>query len=262
MRRAIRSCLAAALVAGFLAAGGGQASAAPVSARLVRQRGASQRGHGSGGRRRTGVCRLRDGRRDRRDPGARRRQRAHALDRARCPCPVEVAPVYVPGNDRLYTAINGRVFALNAADGKTVVTAGLEFTSRMYSLELRRRTPVRADRRRRHGLHAQPGTAVELLLQRRLDGAERARRRVPLPERRGGRGRRLHPVPQEVRLRHGGPGGEELRLRRRLHRPDGGAVAQRRRRWRRAGRLRLADEQPRPTVVAAVLSGLRDGQRQ
>ena len=33
MRRAIRSCLAAAIVAGFLAAGGGQASAAPVSAR-------------------------------------------------------------------------------------------------------------------------------------------------------------------------------------------------------------------------------------
>jgi outer membrane protein assembly factor BamB len=50
------------------------------------------------------------------------------------PLPVEVAPVYVPGNDRLYAAINGRVFAMHAANGTTVATAGLELTSRMYSL--------------------------------------------------------------------------------------------------------------------------------
>jgi hypothetical protein len=40
------------------------------------------------------------------------------------PLPVAVSPVYVPGNDRVYTAIEGRVFALNAANGKTVVAAG------------------------------------------------------------------------------------------------------------------------------------------
>jgi hypothetical protein len=52
------------------------------------------------------------------------------------PLPVEVTPVYVPANGRLYAAINGRAFALNAANGTTVVAAALEFSSaRIYSLD-------------------------------------------------------------------------------------------------------------------------------
>ena len=178
------------------------------------------------------------------------------------PCPVEVAPVYVPGNNRLYTAIDGRVFALNAADGKTVVTAGLEFTSRMYSLNF-------ADGR----LYVQTVADVTAFTPNLAprwnfffnDDAtvlERAGRRVPLPQRRGRRGRRLHPVPQEVRLRHGWPGGEELRLRRRLHRPDGGAGPQRRRRWRRAGVYGWRTSNLADRWLNHFFTGLRHGQRQ
>ncbi len=133
MRRAIRSCVAAALVAGFVAAGGVQASAAPVAARWSVNVGPASAVTGpevGGGRVYVGFA----------TAGGTGGVRALDVVTGRTlwtrtlPLPVEVAPVYVPGNNRLYTAINGRVFALNAADGKTVVTAALQFTSRMYSL--------------------------------------------------------------------------------------------------------------------------------
>jgi outer membrane protein assembly factor BamB len=133
MGRALRSFVVGALVGAVTVVGAGQASAAPVPARWsvnVQPAGAVTGPEVGGGRVYVGFA----------TAGGTGGVRALDVNTGRTlwtrtlPLPVEVAPVYVPVNDRLYAAIDGRVLALNAANGTTVVAANLQFQSRMYSL--------------------------------------------------------------------------------------------------------------------------------
>jgi outer membrane protein assembly factor BamB len=134
MGRIVRACIAGAVVTALgIVAGGAQASAAPVAARWsvnVAPASAVTGPEVGGGRVYVGFA----------TAGGTGGVRALDVNTGRTlwtrtlPLPVAVTPVYVPANDRLYTAIDGRVFALNAANGKTVVAAALQFTSRIYSL--------------------------------------------------------------------------------------------------------------------------------
>src|SRR5262245_65772690 len=125
MGRVVRACIAGALVAALgVVVAGAQASAAPVAARWsvnVAPASAVTGPDVGGGRVYVGFT----------TAGGTGGVRALDVGTGRTlwtrtlPLPVEVTPGYVAANGQLYAAINGRVPALNAANGPTAVADAL-----------------------------------------------------------------------------------------------------------------------------------------